>query len=184
VPELFFVYLKVATWGGLFVALPYLFFELWGFMAPGLYPHERKRLWPALVAIPALFYVGGAFAFWVIVPGALSFFLSFSQPGVVGLPALGEYLKLMFNLCFAVGLAFNLPVVLVLLVQVGVLSVEKLRKGRRLAIVLILVFAAIVTPPDPFSQVIFALPLLALYELAIVTAAWLKKQPKSLAKTG
>lgn len=178
VPELFFLYLKITTWGGIFVALPYMFFEVWRFIAPGLYPHERKFVLPALVAVPLLFYSGGVFAYFAVVPAAMRFFLSFSQPGVVAMPNMSEYLRVLFNMSFALGLAFNMPVVLVLLVRVKILKVEQLVKWRRFAIVAIFIFAAVATPPDPLSQVLLAVPLMLLYEGAILASKALKFQVK------
>lgn len=174
VTELFFTYLKVATWGGVFITLPYMFYEIWAFIAPGLYPHERRFILPALVAVPFLFYAGGLFAYFAIVPAAMGFFLSFTQPGVVALPNVSDYLRLLFNMSFALGIAFNMPVVLVLLVRVGLLQVEQLVRMRRVAIVAIFIFAAVATPPDPLSQVLLAVPLMVLYEAAIVASKWLK----------
>ena len=179
IPELFFVYLKITTWGGVFVAMPFLLFQLWKFMAPGLYGHERRWVGPMLSAVPVLFYAGGAFAYFVVLPLAMNFFLSFAQPGVSALPNVSEYLGMLFNFSFAFGLAFNLPVFLLLLIKVGILSVEKLRRWRRFAIVIIFVFAAIVTPPDPFSQIFLAVPLILLYEGAIWAAVWLMRAPVS-----
>jgi len=175
IPELFMVYLKVATWGGVFLGLPYAFFEVWRFLSPGLYVHEKRWVWPLLVAVPLLFYIGGVFAYTIVVPSALSFFLGFYQPGLEALPSISSYLKFLFNMCFAMGAAFNLPVILVLLVRVGILRVEQLQKARRLAIVLIFIVAAVMTPPDPFSQIAMAVPLVLLYEVAIFTAKRVKK---------
>lgn len=169
------VYLKVATWGGVFLGLPYAFFEVWRFLSPGLYVHEKRWVWPLLVAVPLLFYIGGVFAYTIVVPSALSFFLGFYQPGLEALPSISSYLKFLFNMCFAMGAAFNLPVILVLLVRVGILRVEQLQKARRLAIVLIFIVAAVMTPPDPFSQIAMAVPLVLLYEVAIFTAKRVKK---------
>lgn len=173
VTELFFVYLKITTWGGLFVGMPFLLFQVWRFLAPGLYSHERRWVKPMLVAVPVLFYSGGLFAYFVVLPLALNFFLGFSQPGVSALPNVNDYLGLLFNFSFAFGLAFNLPVFLLLLIKVGILDVDKLRRWRRFAVVAILIFAAVVTPPDPFSQLFLALPLMVLYEGAIRAAVWL-----------
>lgn len=173
VPELFFVYLRITTWGGVFVAMPFLLFQIWRFLAPGLYGHEKRWVGPLLAAVPVLFYAGGLFAYFVVLPMALRFFLGFSQPGLTALPNVSDYLKMLFNFGFAFGLAFNLPVFLLLLVKVGFLSIEKLKRWRRFAIVLIFIFSAIVTPPDPFSQIFLALPLIALYELAIWAARWM-----------
>lgn len=176
VPELFFVYLKITTWGGVFVTMPFLLFQLWRFVAPGLHRHERRWVAPMLCAVPVLFYAGGAFAYFVVLPLAMNFFLSFAQPGVSALPNVSEYLGMLFNFSFAFGLAFNLPVFLLLLIKVGILSVEKLRRWRRFAIVIIFVFAAIVTPPDPFSQIFLAVPLIVLYEAAIWAGVWLGRK--------
>jgi sec-independent protein translocase protein TatC len=177
VPELFFVYLKITTWGGVFVAMPFLLFQLWRFLSPGLYGHERRWVGPMLAAVPVLFYAGGAFAYFVVLPLAMNFFLSFEQPGVSALPNVSEYLGMLFNFSFAFGLAFNLPVFLLLLIKVGILSVEKLKRWRRFAIVIIFIFSAIVTPPDPFSQIFLAVPLIVLYESAIWAAVWLMRKP-------
>lgn len=173
VPELFFVYLKITTWGGVFLSMPIFLFQIWKFLAPGLYKNERRWVAPLLTAVPVLFYAGGCFAYFVVLPLALRFFLSFEQPGLKALPNVSQYLGMLFNFAFAFGLAFNLPVFLLLLVRVGILSVEKLRRWRRFAIVIIFIFAAVVTPPDPFSQIFLAVPLIALYEAAIWAAVWL-----------
>lgn len=180
VSELFFVYLKICTWGGVFVGMPYLLFQIWRFIAPGLYKHERKWVAPLLAAIPVLFYGGGVFAYFVVLPLALRFFLSFAQPGVEALPNVRDYLDMFFNFAFAFGLAFNLPVFLLLLVKVGILSVDLLRRWRRFAIIGIFIFAAVVTPPDPFSQLFLALPLILLYEGAIWAAVWMGGPVKSV----
>ncbi len=176
VSELFFVYLKICTWGGVFVGMPFLLFQAWRFIAPGLYKHERKWVAPLLAAIPVLFYSGGLFAYFIVLPLALRFFLSFAQPGVEALPNVRDYLDMFFNFAFAFGLAFNLPVFLLLLVKVGILSVDLLRRWRRFAIIAIFIFAAVVTPPDPFSQLFLALPLILLYEGAILAAVWMTKK--------
>ncbi|PZP39064.1 MAG: twin-arginine translocase subunit TatC [Pseudomonas fluorescens] len=178
VSELFFIYLKITTWGGVFVMMPFLIFQIWKFISPGLYSHERTWVRPLLAAMPVLFYGGGVFAYFVVLPLALGFFLSFSQPGVTTLPNVTEYLGLLFNFSFAFGLAFNLPVFLLLLVKVGLLSIEKLVRWRRFAIVIIFVFAAVVTPPDPFSQIFLAVPLIGLYELSILAARWMQVSHK------
>ena len=184
VPELFFVYLKITTWGAVFIGMPYLLFQIWRFLSPGLYAHERRWVGPLLAAVPVLFYTGGVFAYFVVLPLALKFFLSFSQPGLTALPNVSDYLKMLFNFSFAFGLAFNLPVFLLLLVKVNILSIDKLVRGRRFAIVLIFIFAAVVTPPDPFSQIFLAVPLIALYEGAIWAARWMNKDMKPAIKAG
>ncbi len=168
VPELFFAYLKITVWGGVFLTLPVFMHQIWHFFAPGLYKHERRAVWPLLVAAPLLFYGGGLFAYLGVLPLALTFFLGFTQQGVVALPNITEYLGLLFNFAFGFGLAFNLPVVLVLLMRLGVLTHTQLARWRRFAIVAVFVLATLITPPDPFSQLLLALPLVGLYELAIL----------------
>lgn len=174
VADLFFIYLKMSAWGGVFMALPLLMWLLWRFVAPGLYAGEKKLVGPLLAAIPVLFYTGGLFAYFVVVPTALEFFLGFNQVGVVAQPDLRSYLSFVFTMAFAFGVAFNLPVFLLLLIKAKLLTVETLARYRRLAILAILVVAAVLTPPDPFSQLAMALPLYLLYEAAIVAAKWLK----------
>lgn len=174
VAELFFLYLKVATWGGVFIALPYVLWEIWGFLAPGLYDREKKMFGPLLFAVPFLFYAGGLFAFYGAVPAALDFFMGYEQAGLTAQPSIREYLSFLFTMAFAFGLAFNLPVFIILLVRMGLLSLAQLRSQRRLVVVIVFIVAAILTPPDPVSQVMMAIPLYALYELAILWARWLK----------
>ncbi len=173
VTELFFVYLRITTWGGLFLTMPVLLFQIWRFIGPGLYSYEKRWVAPLLMAMPVLFYTGGLFSYFVVLPLALNFFLGFSQPGLTLLPNVSDYLKMLFNFGFAFGLAFNMPVLLVLMIKIGITSVAKLRAWRRFAIILIFIFSAIVTPPDPFSQLFLALPLIVLYELAIIAAVWM-----------
>ena len=168
IPELFFAYLKITVWGGVFLTLPVLMYHIWRFFAPGLYQHERQAVLPQLIAAPVLFYGGGCFAYFGVLPLALKFFLGFTQPGVSALPNVTEYLGLLFNFAFGFGLAFNLPVVLVILMQLGVLEPAQLARWRRFAVVAVFVVATIITPPDPFSQLMLALPLVGLYEVAIL----------------
>lgn len=168
IPELFFAYLKITVWGGVFITLPILMYQIWRFFAPGLYKHEKKAVLPQLIAAPLLFYGGGAFAYFGVLPLALKFFLGFNQQGVSALPNVTDYLGLLFNFAFGFGLAFNLPVILIILMQLGVFKPEQLARWRRFAIVAVFVVATIITPPDPFSQLMLALPLVGLYELAIL----------------
>lgn len=168
VGELFLTYLRLAGWGSLLLVMPLVLSQIWAFLAPGLYGHEKKRLRPILLAIPVLFYAGAAFAFYGLLPFMLGYLLGFTQPEVLIQPRLVEYMGFLFTTVMAVGAAFLLPLFLVGLMAAGVLKPASLVAARRWVIVAVFIVAAIVTPPDPFSQTLLALPLLALYEGAIL----------------
>ena len=171
--EAFFTQVKVAMWGALCIAFPFMAYQLWLFIAPGLYRHERKAFWPFLLATPFMFILGGAFVYYLMLPNAIRFFLGFEQPGQDGtLPIelqarVGEYLDFVMTLIFAFGFCFELPVLLSLLGRVGIVTSEGLAGVRRYAIVGVFVVAAVLTPPDVFSQLSLAAPLIALYEASI-----------------
>jgi len=180
--EYFFTQLKIAMFGGLFIAFPLIAMQIYKFVAPGLYRNERNAFRPYLVATPFLFLLGAALVFFFVMPVALRFFASFQQSGGEGqaiielLPRVSEYLSLIMTLILAFGICFQLPIILTLLGQIGVLSSEQLRSGRKFAIVGVFVIAAVFTPPDPFSQIGLALPLLGLYELAVWSVRWIEKR--------
>lgn len=186
--EAFVTYLKIGLWGGCFLAFPVIAMQIWIFVAPGLYKAERRALLPFLMASPVLFLAGAAIAYYFVFPMAWHFFLSFEQAGGNGtLPIqlearVSEYLSLSMTIIFAFGLAFQLPVVLVLLTRVGILSAARLVQFRRYAVVLIFVVAAIVTPPDVISQVSLAVPLMALYEASIWASKWVEKTRRAHAQ--
>lgn len=181
--EAFFTYLKVAFFGAIFFSFPMWATQLWLFVAPGLYRSEKRAIMPFLIASPFLFILGAALAYYFIFPLAWSFFISFETPaGSGGIPIqleakVNEYLDLVMALVLAFGVAFQLPVLLVLLCRVGILQVETLKKGRRYAIVGMFVVAAILTPPDIISQVGLAVPLILLYEASILIAGWVVPKP-------
>ncbi len=179
--EAFFTYLKVSFFTAFFVSFPYIAGQIWLFIAPGLYRHEKRAFLPFLVATPVLFFAGGALVYYLVFPMAWDFFLSFETGGGAGhvpiqLEAkVNEYLSLVMQLIFAFGLCFELPVLLTLLARVGMLSSRALREKRRYAIVLAFVAAAILTPPDPISQVGLAIPIMILYEISILSVRMVEK---------
>jgi len=179
--EAFITYVKLALWAGCLLAFPVIASQIWMFVAPGLYKNERRAFLPFLLATPVLFLCGAALAYYFVFPLAWKFFLSFEVPASVGglaiesQPRVSEYLSLSMTVIFAFGIAFELPVILVLLTRVGLLSALKLSQFRRYAIVLIFIAAAILTPPDVFSQLSLAIPLLVLYELSIIGARWVER---------
>lgn len=180
--EAFLTYVDLAFWSGCFLAFPVIFAQVWMFVAPGLYKNERLVFSSFLVATPLFFFVGAAVAYYVVFPAAWAFFLSFEIPPASGvLPIqfearVSEYLSLSMTVIFAFGLAFELPVALVLLARAGILSATKLSSFRRYAIVLIFTAAAILTPPDGVSMIILALPMMLLYELSILGAKLVERK--------
>ena len=181
--EAFFTYLRVAFFGAAFVSFPVVASQVYLFVAPGLYRSEKKAFLPFLLATPALFLLGASLAYYFVFPAAWRFFLSFESPdGGGGLPVqleakVSEYLSLVMKLIFAFGLAFQLPVLLTLLAKVGLVSSAGLKKYRRYAYVGMFIVAAIITPPDVITQSGLALPLIALYEISILTAGWVETKP-------
>jgi sec-independent protein translocase protein TatC len=184
--EAFFTYLKVGFWAALFVSFPVIASQLWMFVAPGLYRHEKRAFLPFLAATPVLFLMGAALVYYVIFPMAWHFFLSFQTPAVGDgslpievAPKVDQYLSLSMQLIFAFGLGFELPVLLMLLVRVGIVSSAGLARNRRYAIVGAFVAAAVLTPPDVLSQFSLAIPLIILYEISVIGGRMIEKSRAS-----
>lgn len=180
--EAFFVELKVAFFAALMIAFPVMATQIWRFVAPGLYAQEKRAFLPFLIMTPVLFAAGAAMAYYVAMPIALTYLLGYS--GNVGgiqqeaLPGVGNYLNFVTKFIFGFGVAFLLPVVLMLLERAGLVTREQLKKGRRYAIVAIVAVAAVLTPPDILSQILLAVPLYLLYEFAII-AIWVTQRRQS-----
>jgi sec-independent protein translocase protein TatC len=180
--EFFFTQIKLAMFGGLVIAFPLIAAQVYKFVAPGLYKNERGAFLPFLIASPILFVMGAALVYFFFTPMVMWFFLAMQQSGEGGevqislLPKVSEYLSLIMTLIFSFGLVFQLPVVTTLMVRVGLLSSQGLAEKRKWAIVLAFIVAAILTPPDPISQISLALPTILLYEVSIWTARMIERQ--------
>ena len=174
--EGFFTQIKVGFFTALCVTFPILSMQIWKFVAPGLYKNEQKAFLPFLIATPLLFIAGAAMVYYIVTPMAWNFFVSFemgSGDGALAIelePRISEYLSLMMRLIFAFGLAFELPVILLLLARAGLVTHQGLAEKRKVAIVVAFVVAAILTPPDVISQLLLAIPIILLYEVSIFGA--------------
>ena len=180
--EVFFTYIKIAFFFGAFFSSPIFLTQLWLFVAPGLYKNEKKGFAPFLIASPVLFFLGGALVYYVLFPLAWSFFLSFETLGGDGtLPIeleakVAEYLSLVMKLIFAFGLCFQLPVLMTLMARVGLATSKGMAAKRKYAIVGVFIVAAVITPPDPISQLSLAIPIIVLYEFSILMAKLVEKK--------
>ncbi len=169
-PEAFFTALKVSFFAGILLAMPYVLYQLWKFIEPGLYEHEKKFILPFMFFSVMFFFAGAAFAYFVILPFGLKFLLSFMGDLLTPQITIGSYISFVIQMILAFGFVFLLPVVVWLLSKLGVINYRMLEKNRKFAILIIFIIAAILTPPDVFSQVMMALPLIVLYELSIWVA--------------
>ena len=183
--ETFITYIKVAFFSAIFLGSPVLLIQVYKFIAPGLYKNEKKAILPYLISTPVLFLLGGLLVYYLVMPLAIKFFLSFETLGSnttlpIQLEAkVNEYLSLIMRLIFAFGISFQLPILLNLLARIGIVNSEYLKSRRRYVIVIIFAFAAILTPPDPITQVGLAIPLLLLYEVSILTVKFIEKKKVS-----
>tara|TARA_Y100000591_G_C21822761_1_gene694662 strand:- start:1142 stop:1906 length:765 start_codon:yes stop_codon:yes gene_type:complete len=180
--ETFIVYIKVAFFSAIFLGSPVLLIQIYKFIAPGLYRNEKRAILPYLISTPILFLLGGFLVYYLVMPLAIKFFLSFETLGSnsslpIQLEAkVNEYLSLIMRLIFAFGISFQLPILLNLLARIGIVNSDYLKKRRRYVIVIIFAIAAILTPPDPITQIGLAIPLLLLYELSIFTVKFTERK--------
>ncbi len=179
-PEMFFTYLKVAFISGIMLVAPFIFYQLWLFIAPGLYKNEKRYVIPFVIASTILFVGGALFGYFVVFPFGFKFFISFTNEYVKALPSVKQYFGFAVKLLFAFGIVFELPVVIFFLTKMGVVTPALLRKNRKYAVLLSFIVAAILTPPDVITQCMMAGPLIVLYEIGILVSvsAWKKKQKK------
>jgi len=166
--EAFFTYLRVTVFFGFFLTFPWLLTELWAFIVPGLYDRERRLFTPLLLAGGLLFYAGGLFAYLGVFPFAFKFFFGFATDQITALPSMKESLTLFMRMIFAFGLAFELPMALLLLMHFGAVTAQQLKANRGYVVLIIFIFSAILTPPDIITQVMLAMPMWLLFELTLI----------------
>ncbi|MBW1734498.1 MAG: twin-arginine translocase subunit TatC [Deltaproteobacteria bacterium] len=177
-PEMFFTYLKVAFLSGVLLMAPFIFYQLWMFVAPGLYRREKRYVIPFVVTSTILFVGGALFGYFVVFPFGFKFFIGFSNEYVKALPSVKQYFSFAIKLLFAFGLVFELPVVIFFLTKMGVVTPELLSRKRKYAILLTFVLAAILTPPDVITQCMMAGPLIVLYEIGVLVSRTARKRKK------
>ena len=175
----FFAPIKLAFFAALFVSAPWLLFQAWGFVAPGLYRHEKKLAMPLLLSAVLLFYLGCAFAYFLVLPAVFHGLMMFTPDIVTIAPDPAKYLDFVLVIFLAFGVSFELPVALVIMSLMGWVTPKQLREGRGYAIVGIFVVAAIVTPPDVVSQMLLAIPMCLLYEAGILASSWVAPKEKA-----
>jgi sec-independent protein translocase protein TatC len=176
-PEAFFNYMKISFYASLFLISPYILYQLWKFVSPGLYKSEKKYMFPFVISSTILFICGILFGYYLALPPAFSFFVEFSSDFLKPMFSMREYLSLSLKLLLAFGVSFELPVVIFFLARIGVVNSKMLSRNRRYAILIIFIAAAILTPsPDALTQIIMAVPLMGLYEIGIIVAKLAEKK--------
>lgn len=178
-PDVFFTYLKIALVLSIFITSPITFYQVWAFIAPGLYQNEKRAFVGFFIASLLLLFAGAAFAFYIVFPLIFQFFLGFSTDTIQAMPAVKEYLTLVLKLLFAFGLSFEIPIVIMILVKLGLVDAAGLAAKRRYVIVWAFIMSAILTPPDIISQTLLAIPMLLLYEVGILLAKMKGKEKEA-----
>ncbi len=177
-PEAFFTYLKISFFAGIFLASPYIFYQIWKFISPGLYQEEKKYVVPFVIVSTIFFITGVSFGYFVVFPFGFKFFISFQNDYIKALPTLKQYLGFSMKLLFAFGVVFEMPVIMYFLAKIKVINSKLLTKNRKYTILLIFIAAAILTPPDVFTQILMACPLIILYEISIFVVKFVEKRRK------
>lgn len=175
-PEMFFTYIKTAFVGGILLMAPFIFYQMWLFIAPGLYQNEKRYVIPFVAFSTLLFVGGGLFGYFIVFPFGFKFFMGFANDYVQALPSVQQYFSFSSKLLFAFGMVFELPVVVFFLAKMGLVTPDFLRKQRKYAILLTFVVASILTPPDVITQFMMAVPLIILYEVSIFIAKFARKK--------
>lgn len=175
----FFAPLKLAFFAALFLAMPFILYQLWSFVSPGLYKHERRLAVPLLASSVLLFYIGCAFAYFLVLPAIFTFMTGVAPEGVAVMPDISRFLDFALVLFLAFGFCFEVPVALVILVAIGAVTPDQLVKSRPYSIVGAFVIAAILTPPDVISQLLLAIPMCVLYEVGIIAARVVARRAES-----
>ncbi len=183
-PEAFFTYLKVSLVAGIFLASPYIFYQIWQFVSPGMYDTEKKFIIPIAFISAAFFVIGALFGYFVVFPIGFHFFVGFANEMIQPMPSLREYFSFAVKLLFAFGIAFELPLFIFFLARMGIVSSRSLRKQRKYAVLIIFLAAAFLTPPDIISQILMSGPLILLYELSIWVAYVWGRERKHRGKEG
>jgi len=174
----FFTPFKLTLVLSIFIAIPYILSQIWGFIAPGLYKHEKKLAIPLMASSTLLFYFGLAFAYFVVFPLAFGFLATIELEGVQTMPDISSYLDTVLKLFFAFGITFEIPVAIILLVRMGITSQESLREKRPYVIVGVFIIGMLLTPPDIISQTLLAIPMWAIYEVGIYFSGFVQKKPE------
>jgi sec-independent protein translocase protein TatC len=176
-PEAFFIYIKIAFFASLFLTSPYIFYQIWRFIAPGLYAAEKRHVIPFVLSSTFLFVAGVLFGYYLALPPAFEFFVAFSSDFLKPMISFREYLSFSLKMLLAFGISFELPVFIFFMARLGIVNTKMLRKQRRYAILIIFIVAAILTPsPDAFSQILMAIPLMVLYEISIFLSKYAEKK--------